>query len=304
MVGIGEQDSLSGQTKTGHEWDGITELNTPMPKWWVYTFFVCIAFAIGYWVLYPAIPWGGTYTPGILGFHARKALDQDLVIEAGEHKAERDKIAAMSVADIAKDHDLAAYATGGGEALFRNNCVPCHQAGGSGAPGYPVLADNVWLWGGTYDAIETTITHGIRSEKDADTRTSQMPAFGHDKILTPEQIAQVADYVVAMSDPSPEARAKLPTSGAGHDIFVQNCAACHSSDGQNAISDGNQMMGAPPLGSGISLYAGPGKHLTVELVSAQVNNPRHGVMPAWADRLSKTDIKELTLYVHGLGGGQ
>jgi len=204
----------------------------------------------------------------------------------------------LGVQDIAKDHDLMSYALKGGDILFRNNCQPCHQAGGSGAAGFPVLSDNVWLWGGTLDAIQTTLIHGIRSEKDPETRQSMMPAWGRDKLLTPEQISQVSDYVVAMETQH------APSSGPGREIYVANCAACHSSDGANPISDGNQTVGAPPLGSGVGLYAGPNKAVTKDIVMAQVWNPRHGVMPAWADRLTPSEIKELTLYVHELGGGQ
>lgn len=293
-----ETDPISGQTINAHEWDGIRELNTPMPIWWVYTFVACILFAVGYWVVYPAIPLWDHYTPGIWGYNSRVTLNTDLAAQADKFKAQRDRIAALSVQDIAKDHDLLSYALKGGDILFRNNCQPCHQSGGSGAPGYPVLSDNVWLWGGTLDAIQTTITHGIRSEKDADTHQSIMPAWGRDKLLTADQINQVVDYVVAMETQH------APASGPGREVYVANCAACHSSDGANPISDGNQMVGAPPLGSGVGLYSGPNKPVTKEIVYAQVYDPRHGVMPAWADRLNPSEIKELTLYVHELGGGQ
>ncbi len=298
MSGLAEFDPVSGQSTSGHEWDGIRELNTPMPIWWVYTFFACIVFAVAYCIVYPAIPLGDHFTPGMGGGLARQQLEKDLTAQAVKFKVQRDRIAALSVADIAKDPDLLAYALKGGDALYRNNCQPCHQAGGGGAVGYPVLSDNVWIWGGTLESIETTLTHGIRSEKDPETRQSMMPAWGRDKLLTSEQISQVADYVVAM-----EAQ-KAPASGAGREIYLANCAACHSSDGAKAISDGNPAVGAPPLGSGVGLYAGPNKVVTKEIAVAQIYNPRHGVMPAWSDRLTVSEIKELTLYVHELGGGQ
>ena len=170
------------------------------------------------------------------------------------------------------------------------NCVPCHGSGAAGGKGYPNLNDDDWLWGGTPDAIYTTLKHGIRYADDADTRQSQMPNFGIDGILTPDQIDQVANYVVTLSGEQADAT----KAAAGKDIFAQNCAACHGDNGK-----GNREFGAPNLTDKLWLY-GSG----IDAVKAQVTKPHMGVMPAWAKRLDDATIKELAIYVHSLGGGE
>lgn len=285
-----EKDEVSGTQTTGHAWDGIKELNTPLPKWWLYTFYGCVLWAIGYTVLYPAWPLPGGATPGILGWSSRGQLAQQMDAAAAAQKDTVDKIASMSVDDIMKDPKLLAYAQAGGAAAFKVNCVPCHGAGAAGGNGYPNLNDDDWLWGGTPDAIYTTLQHGIRYTDDPNTRDSQMPNFGIDGILTPEQIDQVANYVVTLSgEPSDATKAE-----AGKQIFAENCASCHGEDGK-----GNRDFGAPNLTDKLWLYGG-----TIEDVKAQVTKPRMGVMPGWTKRLDDAEIKELAIYVHSLGGGE
>jgi cytochrome c oxidase cbb3-type subunit 3 len=285
-----EKDDVSGTATTGHVWDGIRELNTPLPKWWLYTFYGCVLFAIGYTIFYPAWPLPGGATPGILGWSSRGQFQQQMDAAAAAQKDTVDKIAAMNINDILKDPKLLAFAQAGGAASFKVNCVPCHGSGAAGGHGYPNLNDDDWLWGGTPDAIYTTLKHGIRYTEDSATRDSQMPNFGIDGILTPDQIDQVANYVMTLSGEQADA-GKAAT---GKDIFAQNCAACHGEDGK-----GNREFGAPNLTDKLWLYGG-----TLADVKAQVTKPHMGVMPAWTKRLDDATIKELAIYVHSLGGGE
>lgn len=285
-----ERDPLSGVETTGHEWDGLQELNNPLPKWWLYIFYVTIAWSVLYWVVYPAWPLGNTYTPGLLGYSSRQTAE-DSVIEAKQAQAVyMERIEAVEVADILGDQELLNFAIAGGRSVFADNCAPCHSAGGQGrAGGYPVLADDDWLWGGTPDAIHQTIRYGIRND-NYDSRFSEMPAFGADGLLSRSEITDVAQYVLSLSDQAEDAAA----AERGSVTFVEQCAACHGEDGK-----GIQDLGAPNLTDAIWLYEG-----TAEAIEAQVYDPKQGVMPAWTPRLDDPTIKLLAAYVHSLGGGQ
>jgi cytochrome c oxidase cbb3-type subunit 3 len=280
-------DEFSGVETTGHEWDGIRELNNPMPRWWVYTFYATIVWAIGYTIFYPAWPLVHEATRGVFGYTNRQELTQELTAAKAAQKATLDKIAAMPVKDIAKDPALSQFAMNGGAAAFRINCTPCHGTGAEGGPGFPNLNDNDWLWGGSIDAIYTTISHGIRSD-DPDTRFSEMPSFAG--VIQPDQIQQVAAYVVSLTgkprDPS--------MIGPGKKIFADNCAACHGDDAK-----GKREVGAPNLADAIWLK-GKGE----DAIIRQVTSPKHGVMPAWTARLGDVTVKQLAVYVHALGGGE
>jgi len=281
-----DRDPLTGRSTTGHEWDGIRELNTPLPKWWVYTFVVSIVVAIVYCVLFPAIPGLHGHTDGMLGYSTRAALSRDQAAAAAEQSDLRARVAAATLADIRHDPQLLAFVETGGRAAFADNCVPCHRAGGAGAPGFPNLGDDVWLWGGRLADIQSTITHGIRNS-DPDSRQSQMPRFGVDGLLTATQIDAVADYVLSL-------RKGTPLAGEGAKVFADNCAVCHGELGQ-----GNRDVGAPPLATKISLY-GSDKATTVDVIT----RARNSSMPAWGARLDPVTIKMLTVYVHALGGGE
>lgn len=285
-----EKDDVSGTATTGHSWDGIKELNTPLPKWWLYTFYGCVIWALGYTVLYPAWPLPGGATPGLLGWTSRGQLEQQMEAAAAAQKDTVDKIAAMNVDEILKDPALLAYAQAAGAAAFKVNCVQCHGSGAAGGAGYPNLNDDDWLWGGTPEALYTTLKHGIRYTDDPETRDSQMPAFGIDGILTPEQIDQVANYVVTLSGET----ADQGKAEAGKQVYAENCASCHGEDGK-----GLRDFGAPNLTDKIWLYGG-----SIDEVKAQIVRPRMGVMPGWTKRLDDAEIKELAIYVHSLGGGE
>ena len=208
----------------------------------------------------------------------------------GDHKAEAKFKEINEAYDILKDPQLLSFAQAGGAAAFKVNCVQCHGSGAAGGAGYPNLNDDDWLWGGTPEAIYQTLKHGIRYTEDAETRDSQMPAFGADGILTPEQIDQVANYTLTLvGEPADAAKAE-----AGKQIYAENCASCHGEDGT-----GGRDFGAPNLTDKIWLYGG-----SIDAVKAQITKPRMGVMPGWVKRLDDATIKELAVYVHSLGGGE
>jgi cytochrome c oxidase cbb3-type subunit III len=283
-----EKDALSGRETTGHEWDGLKELNNPLPKWWVYVLFATIAWAIVWFLLFP-IPVITGNTAGLLHYAARADVAAAVKALADKRAVYMDKIAATPIADVKKDPQLLAMATTAGRITFANNCAPCHGAGGEGRVGYPNLADDVWIWGGKLGDIETTITHGVRSG-DPDARTSAMPRFGADGLLKPEQIQQVADYVMTLYGHGETGK----DVAAGNALFAKNCVACHGENGE-----GNRDAGGPPLKSQVHLYGD-----TRAVVVSQITNPRQGVMPNWSPRLDKATIRSVAIYVHDLGGGE
>ncbi|HLP69067.1 MAG TPA: cytochrome-c oxidase, cbb3-type subunit III [Rhizobium sp.] len=281
-------DEISGVETTGHEWDGIRELNNPLPRWWVWFFYATIVWAIGYTIAYPAWPLLKDNTKGMLNYTNRAALTGEMTAAKAAQAVYLDKIAALPIDQIVADKELAQFAMAGGAAAFKVNCAPCHGSGAAGSPGYPNLNDNDWLWGGDLQTIQTTLTHGIRYDADADTRVSQMPAFAD--ILQPEQIQQVAAYVWSLTNTPADPALVEP----GKQVFTDNCAACHGPDAK-----GLREFGAPNLTDAIWLRA-QGE----QGIALQVAQPKHGVMPAWGARLGDTTVKELAVYVHSLGGGE
>jgi cytochrome c oxidase cbb3-type subunit III len=281
-------DEVSGVATTGHEWDGIRELDNPMPRWWVWTFYATIVWALVYTIAYPAWPLVRSATGGLLGYSSRADVKEELAAASAAQAQYVDAIKSKTVGEIAADDQLREFAEAAGAAAFKVNCVQCHGSGAAGGKGFPNLNDDDWLWGGKIDQIYRTITHGARFATDDATRSSEMPAFG--EILQPDEIAQVSAYVVSLSG-TPE-HADLVASGA--QVFADNCAACHGDNGK-----GNQELGAPNLTDAIWLYGSD-----EAAVAAQVRAPHHGVMPAWGARLGDITVKELTVFVHSLGGGE
>lgn len=285
-----EIDSVTGVETTGHVWDGdLKELNKPLPKWWLYMIYASIVWAIGYWIIYPTWPTLNGYTKGVLGYSQRGAVSKEIADAKASQAQYFEKIAATPLADIEKDPELLAFVMAGGAAVFGDKCGPCHGKGGAGAVGYPNLNDDDWLWGGTPEAIEYTITHGIRAG-NAETRDMAMPRFGLDGILKPAEIADTAQFVLSLSGTSTDPAAVER----GSKIFAENCAACHGENGK-----GNQDVGAPNLTDGIWLY---GSRLAD--VEKSIETGRGGVMPSWGGRLDPVTIKMLAAYVHSLGGGK
>jgi cytochrome c oxidase cbb3-type subunit III len=275
---------------TGHEWDGIHELNTPLPRWWLWLFYATIIWSIGYWVVYPAWPLVFSYTNGAFDWHSRSAVATELAALQTQRAPMMARLADTSLQQIESTPDLLDFARALGRRAFADNCAPCHGAGGGGAKGYPNLVDNDWLWGGTLDQIAQTITHGARSGDEAG-HLGSMPAFGRDGMLKPDEISTVADYVRSLSG-LPAAPGADPARGAK--IFADNCAVCHGPQGK-----GNREVGAPNLTDQIWLYA-PDKQTIME----GIWGGRGGVMPAWGGKLDPVTIKALTVYVHTFGGGE
>jgi cytochrome c oxidase cbb3-type subunit III len=285
-----EKDSVTGTETTGHEWDGIKELNTPLPKWWVYVWVASIVWAAGYVLLYPSLPYGTGYFHGLLDYSSRTAVTQAV----GRMDARRDvymkKIEAEPFAVVLKDPQLMQVAETAGAITFAENCQPCHGQGGEGRIGYPALAAGAWIWGGTLPEIQQTITYGIRSG-DPKARDSQMPPFGTAGMLTPAQIQDVASFVWSKFYGHVTQGQDI---SAGAKLFAQNCAVCHGAEGQ-----GNRAVGAPRLASHVHLYGD-----TRAAIVSQVTNPRSGVMPNWNERLDPATIRAVAIYVHSLGGGE
>lgn len=281
-------DEATGVSTTGHEWDGIKELNNPLPRWWVWTFYMTIIWAIAYTVAYPAWPLVSSATAGLLGYSSRTDVKNELAAAEAAKSDYVTAISAKSVEEILADERLRTFAAAAGAAKFKVNCVQCHGSGAEGSKGFPNLNDDDWLWGGKISDIQLTIAHGARFGGDGDTRVSEMPVFKD--MLEPAQISEVSSYTASLSgldaDPA-KAAAGLP-------IFAQNCAVCHGDDGK-----GNRELGAPNLTDAITLYV----HSEADIES-QVRSPKHGAMPAWNARLGDVSVKELAVYVHSLGGGE
>lgn len=283
-------DEFSGIETTGHDWDGIKELNNPLPRWWLWTFYATIVFAIGYTIAYPAWPGISGATKGVLGWSSRANVSADIAAVESSRSVFAEKIIAMDLADIEADPELLQFAVSGGASAFKVNCSQCHGAGAAGGGGYPNLLDDDWIWGGDLEQIYLTLQHGIRYDADDDTRISDMPAFGADEILERSDIQDVAWYVRQISGQDADAEAALR----GQTVFEDNCAACHADDGT-----GNRDLGAPNISDALWLYGG-----SYEEIVAQISRPQQGVMPGWADRLSEATAKQLAVYVHSLGGGE
>jgi cytochrome c oxidase cbb3-type subunit III len=273
---------------TGHEWDGITELNNPLPRWWVYTFYGTIVWALGYVILMPAIPtpWGNT--KGLLGASDRRAVDVAVKALETTRAPMLAKLHATALEQVSANPDLSQFAQESGRVAFAQNCSTCHGAGGQGAKGYPSLVDDVWLWDGTLQGIRTTLQNGIRTDHP-DTRYTQMPSFGRDKLLEPAQIADVTQYVMTLA----AIPADKPAALRGASVYTTNCVACHG-----ALGKGDMAQGAPNLTDKEWLYGG-----TPEEIQQQIYLGRGGVMPTMSQRLDPATLDALTIYVHSLGGG-
>ena len=275
---------------TGHSWDGIEEFDNPMPRWWLWTFYACIVWAIGYTIAFPAWPLLRQATPGVLGYATRAEVQKDIETVELANATINETLSTVALADISADADLRAYATNKGAAVFRTWCAQCHGSGAAGvqANGYPNLLDNDWLWGGSIEDIHTSISHGIRNTQDQDTRFSEMPAFAD--ILEPNDIDAVVNYVMSLSGDAKD----TTQLDYGATIFLDNCSACHAEDGS-----GDRNQGAPNLTDAIWLY-GRG----YDNILAQVTQARNGVMPNWNTRLDEAEIRAVATYVHSLGGGE
>ena len=284
-----EKDSVTGRETTGHEWDGLKELDTPLPKWWLYVFYVTIAFAFVWAAIYPSIPMTGAR--GLSGWTARGAIGPELEAERLAREPMLAKLRAATPAGIAADPTLRAYALAGGRIAFANNCAGCHGSGGQGAAGgFPSLADDDWLYGGSLEAIHGTIAHGVRNGADAEARGIAMPRFLADGLLTAPQVNDVAEHLLDFTGRATDATA----AERGAAVFAENCVSCHGEKGE-----GNREMGAPRLNDQVWLYGGDKASIL-----RSVGYARAGVMPNWSTRLDPAIVNMLTVYVHALGGGE
>jgi cytochrome c oxidase cbb3-type subunit 3 len=274
---------------TGHVWDGIEEFDNPMPRWWLWLFYLTIIWGVAYTIAYPAWPLVSSATSGLLGYSTRGEVVEEIAAVEARNEGINMQLASVELTEIASNPELNSYATSAGAAVYRTWCTQCHGSGAAGAVGYPNLLDDDWLWGGDIESIHTTITHGIRNEEDDDARYSEMPAFGD--ILEPEEVTSVVNYVMSISGGAPVDPAQV---AAGSEVYLDNCSACH---GEEALGDVEQ--GAPNLADAIWLYGGD-----YDTLIETVTYSRRGVMPPWNQRLSEAEIRAVAVYVHQLGGGE
>ncbi|MCB1441647.1 MAG: cytochrome-c oxidase, cbb3-type subunit III [Methyloceanibacter sp.] len=291
-MAVEERDEHTGYLTTGHEWNGIKELNRPVPT--VIWLFLTTAFlaALACWILLPAWPLGNTYTHGLLRADQRQRVTEEIAEAASKRSAAVAQIESMTFDDIRSDPDLMRNVIETGRTLFGDNCAACHGSTGHGGPGFPNLADNAWLWGGDADAVAETIRIGINSDHP-ETRTSQMLAFGHDGLLDREAILNVIAYVRSLSNPA-SAKDHAEAVSAGAKVFASSCAACHGKDG-----GGNTAMGAPNLTDKFWIYGGDEESIFTTLTYG-----RKGHMPQWESRLTRVQRKILALYVVNLSSGK
>ncbi|SHH26795.1 cytochrome-c oxidase, cbb3-type subunit III [Cognatishimia maritima] len=275
---------------TGHEWDGIQEYDNPMPRWWLWTFYITIIWGIGYTIAYPAWPGIKGATAGLLGYSTRAEVAEEIDAVNTRNEAINAQLASAELTEITTDPELNGYAKSAGAAVFKTWCAQCHGSGAAGAKGYPNLLDNDWLWGGDIESIHQTVAAGIRNEDNDNARYSEMPAFGRDELLEDAQIDQVVNYVMSLSGEPLDASLVAE----GQTVFADNCAACH---GEDATGDRDQ--GAPNLADAIWLFGG-----SYEDIRDTVENSRFGVMPSWDERLTEAQIRAVSAYVHQLGGGE
>lgn len=292
---------------TGHAWDGdLQEFNNPLPNWWLWGFYLTVVFAVIYWVLFPAWPVGTGYTKGIgndieyttsegkvvkTHWNTRALLQKDLMEAREQQHKYIEELSKADVNEILKDPAKRGFAFSVAKVLFADNCVACHQAGGAGLAGkFPSLADDDWIWGGTYEHIVKSISDG---------RNGSMPAFS--KRLSVTQIDELAEYVLSLS--GNEMDAVKVKKGAGLFNGEAGCAACHTS-----AATGNIAMGSANLTDKIWTVAAITSQMTIgqkkKAITGVINNGISRKMPAWKKRFSEIEIKMLALYVHELGGGK
>jgi cytochrome c oxidase cbb3-type subunit 3 len=258
---------------TGHVWDqDLAEYNNPLPRWWMWLFYITIVFSLAYLVLYPGLG----KVPGILGWTSAGAYASEVKEFDARVQPLYAKYMAMDVKQVAAD----AQARAMGERLFLNHCAQCHGSDAGGAKGFPNLRDNDWLYGGEPENIKESITNG---------RNGIMPPFG--PVLGEEGVKNVAAYVRSLSGlPSDRLRAQL-----GKTIFEQNCTACHGLDGK-----GNQQIGAPNLTDQIWLYGGSEATIIETITKGRGTPGAVSRMPAHKGDLDDRKIQLLTAYVWGL----
>ena len=284
-----ERDPKTGYLTTGHEWNGITELNTPVPRLVFFFLIVTFLFSVGYWLLMPAFPTGSSFTKGLLGKDDRAQVTQAVKQANLDRASWTDQVAKKSFAEIQADPRLMADVRQTGRTLFGDNCSVCHGRTAAGGNGFPSLTTGSWLWGGTPEAIAETIRVGINSTH-RDSRVAQMPAFGRDQVLKREEIENVVAYVLSLSDPASKSKPAGDVA-AGKVVFTANCAVCHGPDGR-----GKADVGAPDLTDRHWTHGRDENSLYMTVWGGL-----QGHMPSWEGRLTPIDVKILALYLIDLG---
>lgn len=281
-------DDLSGTETTGHEWDGIEELNTPMPRWWLWIFYATIVWAIIYAILMPSIPFLNSHFKGVLGHSDRAAVAAQMDLLDAERYEQSNRLIGASLESVQADPELFNFAMAAGRSAFGDNCATCHGSGAQGFEGYPNLNDDIWLWGGTFEQIRHTLEVGIRAGHE-DTQNSIMLAYGRDGILSDEERDDLTQHVLSLTERATD----MSAAARGSQTFAAQCASCHGDYGK-----GDQTQGAPNLTDNYWLYGGEAEDIQETLYKG-----RQGVMPNWNERLSPETITALAVYVHSLGGG-
>ena len=275
-------DPHSGRPTTGHEWDGIKELDTPVPTafriWLLASFGVCVPL----WLLYPAWPYVSDYTRGFLGYSSRDAVEAAVADRAQARTEALGPILQGDLETLVHDTALKSAYQQKFSVLYRDNCAACHGRDRTGQPGFPNLADDHWLWSGSPEEVEWTVLHGINHTSD-DTRYAEMPAFGRDEMLDRTEINAVTDYLLRLNAAPHDAT----EAAIGAELFAENCSACHN-DG----AVGGLETGAPSLVDEAWIYGGDRASLQQTLIHG-----RQGVMPGWQERLSPEEIRMIVLYV-------
>lgn len=289
-MAIEERDPVTGRETTGHEWNGIKELDTPVPRGVLMFLIVTHVWAIALWFFLPTWPLGTTYTKGLLGVDQKTTVEASLVEARQQKAAWSTRLETEPYNSILADEQLMTIVRTTGRQLFGDNCAACHGADGRGRAGYPDLTDDDWLWGGGPELIEQTMRVGINT-RHPDSRLAQMPAFGRDEILDRTQVRDVAAYVYSLSNQDYSTEQNLPRIEAGREVFATTCAACHGAD-----ATGNREVGAPNLTDARWVYGGD-----LQTIINSVHGGREGHMPTWDERMTPVDIRTLALYVHDLG---
>ncbi len=296
---MAEHNPFPGENNTGHVWDGnLRELRNPPPRWWMIAFWASVIWWVLYGVLYPMWPLGQQANKGLLGWTQMQEYQEGLQ-EVQTVRAQYDeKLKGIDAAAILADPDLRQYALARGKVLFGDYCAACHGSGGQGNPGYPVLADDDWLYGGKVAKIIESVTLG---------RQGVMPA--HSGTLNEQEIDRLAQFVVSLSQGN-------SVDDQGWALFRdKGCVACHGANGNGVLAtmpDGSVMtVGAANLTDGIWRFEPGGIESAKRTIAHGVNqagqpNTREAVMPAFGQtgKLSEDQIKIVAVYVHQMGGGQ
>jgi cytochrome c oxidase cbb3-type subunit III len=290
---VNERDPVSGRETTGHEWNGIKELDTPVPRGVLMFLIVTHVWAVAWWFFVPSWPLGTTYTRGLLGVDQRQTVEQSVLAAQRERAEWMRRIETVNYDAILADESLMRVVRSTGRQLFGDNCAACHGRDGRGRANYPDLTDDDWLWGGGPELIEQTLRVGINTQ-NPESRVAQMPAFGRDEMLDREQVRNVAAYVYALSHPDYSTPENVERIEAGREVFLTTCAACHGEDAR-----GKRDVGAPNLTDTDWLYGGD-----MQTIVASVHGGRQGHMPTWDERLTDAEIRMLAVYVHDLGTRQ